>query len=285
MNDFVDRLLGRIDAPPIRPLVPTLFEPASPVGAEPGLPMGTFTESARKPVVAKETERAREVPGLGQVIRETLATLPGPVERVRESEVSHTERVESVHETRVPQPEPYERVLETPVPSPQVVERVREVSEPGEPGSVVRESVVESRTHTEHATVSSSERVTESLREREVRTERLQRETTVPQPAAAAEPETAPTSPEPVRAAPVPTVEPVRAHPVARPRPEPGPQPQQQLQQPLVIRRQKAPAQPDVHISIGRVEVTARPVPAAAPKPRQERKPLLSLDDYLRERG
>ncbi|MFB9925202.1 hypothetical protein ACFORO_02650 [Amycolatopsis halotolerans] len=271
MNDFVDRLLGRIDAPPIRPLVPTLFEPASPVGAEPGLPMGTFTESARKPVVAKETERVREVPGLGQVIRETLATLPGPVERVRESEVFHTERVEGGRETRVLRPES--------------VERVREVPKPGEPGTVVRESVVESRTHTEHATVSSSERVAESLREREVRTEHLQRETTVPQPATAAEPETAPASPEPIRVAPVRTVEPVRAHPVTRPRPEPGPQPQQQLRQPLVIRRQKAPAQPDVHISIGRVEVTARPAPAAAPKPRQERKPLLSLDDYLRERG
>ncbi|MFE3175995.1 hypothetical protein ACFXPA_10810 [Amycolatopsis sp. NPDC059090] len=284
MNDFVDRLLGRIDAPPIRPLVPTLFEPASPVGAEPGLPMGTFTESERKPVVTKETERVREVPGLERIIQETLATLPGPVERVRETEVSHTERVEGGRETRVLGPESVERVRETSVQSPPVVERVREVSEPGEPGTVVRESVVESRTHTEHATVSSSERVTESLREHEVRTENLQRETVL-QPVAAAEREVVPVPPEPERAAPVPAVDPVRAHPVARPRPEPGPQPQQQLRQPLAIRRQKAPVEPDVHISIGRVEVVARPAPAAAPKPPKERKPLLSLDDYLRERG
>ncbi|WP_370940138.1 hypothetical protein [Amycolatopsis sp. cg13] len=283
MNDFVDRLLGRIDAPPIRPLVPTLFEPASPVGAEPELPMGTFTESAQKPAVTKETERVRETPGLERVIRETLATLPGPVERVRESEVSHTERVESVHETQVPQPKPSERVLESPVPSPKVVERVREVPVPGQPGAVVRESVVESRTHTERATVSHSAKVTESLLEREVRTEHRQRETVL-QSAVAAEPQTGPAAPEPVRAAPVQAVEPVRAHRVVRPQLEPAP-PSQRQQQPLVTRRQQAPAQPDVHISIGRVEVTARPAPAAAPKPRQERKPLLSLDDYLRERG
>ncbi|ATY09817.1 hypothetical protein CU254_04580 [Amycolatopsis sp. AA4] len=231
MNDFVDRLLGRIDAPPIRPLVPTLFEPSSPVGAEPELPMGTFTETAPKPGAAKETEHVREV------------SLPERVERIQESPVLRTESVE----------------------------RVREVPMP----------VVESRTHTDRETVFNSERSTESLLEREVRTEHSERET-VSQPVPAAEPESFPEPPESSRAALERVVETVRAHPVARPQPERIPPSQPP---PLPIRRHNAPAEPDVHISIGRVEVTARPAPGPAPKPRQERKPLLSLDDYLRERG
>ncbi|MFD2468078.1 hypothetical protein [Amycolatopsis silviterrae] len=258
MNDFVDRLLGRVDAPPIRPLVPTLFEPASPVGAEPDLPMGTFTEAEPKPVAGKEVERVREVLG------------PERVEQVRDVSVPLPGKVESVRETVLPQAKLVEHVHEVPLPAPK----------PGDPAAVVRESVVESRTHTEHAAVSHTERVTERSLERETRTEQLRRDVVaVPRPADAPAPQTtpAPTGSAPVaRAYPV---EPVRAHPVARAEPAPPPP------QALVVRRRKPPAEPDVHISIGRVEVTARPAPAPVAKPRPERKPLLSLDDYLRERG
>ncbi|WP_409466619.1 hypothetical protein [Amycolatopsis sp. GA6-003] len=243
MNDFVDRLLGRIDAPPIRPLVPTLFEPASPVGAEPELPMGTFTATVPKPLAAKETEHVREM------------SLRERVERIRETPGLRTESVEHIREDPMPVP--------------------------GEPGMTTHERVVESRTHTDRESAGfSSERVAESLLEREVRTEQLERET-VPQPVRAAEaqasPELPPGSP-PVELERV--VETVRAHPVARQRPDRPPPPQ-----PMLIRRHNAPAEPEVHISIGRVEVTARPAPTSAPKPQKERKPLLSLDDYLRGRG
>ncbi|HEV2781355.1 MAG TPA: hypothetical protein VGX25_18385, partial [Actinophytocola sp.] len=38
MTDFVDRLLGRLDTPAIRPVVPALFEPVSAPGPEVSAP-------------------------------------------------------------------------------------------------------------------------------------------------------------------------------------------------------------------------------------------------------
>lgn len=48
--------------------------------------------------------------------------------------------------------------------------------------------------------------------------------------------------------------------------------------------RAAAPAEPVVHVSIGRIEVRAAPVPAAAPSRRREERASGGLDDYLRQR-
>lgn len=55
---------------------------------------------------------------------------------------------------------------------------------------------------------------------------------------------------------------------------------------PPIRQRVGAVREPDVHITIGRVEITATP-PAAAPKQRADasKRPILSLDDYLRDRA
>jgi hypothetical protein len=45
-----------------------------------------------------------------------------------------------------------------------------------------------------------------------------------------------------------------------------------------------APAAPDVHIHIGRVELTALQPPAPRPAPRREEKKPMSLEEYLRQR-
>jgi len=47
---------------------------------------------------------------------------------------------------------------------------------------------------------------------------------------------------------------------------------------------EKPPPAPEVHIHIGRVELTALAGQPKAP-PRSEQKPALSLDEYLRQRN
>lgn len=48
--------------------------------------------------------------------------------------------------------------------------------------------------------------------------------------------------------------------------------------------RTAPPAEPVVHVSIGRIEVRAAPAPAAAPSRRREERASGGLDDYLRQR-
>jgi hypothetical protein len=55
--------------------------------------------------------------------------------------------------------------------------------------------------------------------------------------------------------------------------------------QPVVVRRQDRPRDPDVHISIGRVEITAKSEGRPRPRGESPKGPRLSLDDYLRDRG
>jgi hypothetical protein len=47
----------------------------------------------------------------------------------------------------------------------------------------------------------------------------------------------------------------------------------------------REPSAPDVHISIGRVEVRAATEPVVPPRRERRAEPLLSLDDYLRSRA
>ncbi|WP_033290354.1 hypothetical protein [Amycolatopsis jejuensis] len=209
MNDFVDRLLGHGDAPPIRPMVPTLFEPVTPV--ESPLPMGTFT-----------TSRPVEIPAA-----------PPPV-------VEHpTDPVSRVDTERL--------------------------------STVAREINTELRTEAERVIVESTmDHATETIFDREVRAETHRQDVvTAPVPTelkAPADNSTVVTE----------NTTTVTAYPVEHTEQREMPVP------PVVTRRDKPAPPPDVHISIGRVEIKARTAPE--PRPAPKRKPLLSLDDYLRER-
>lgn len=72
---------------------------------------------------------------------------------------------------------------------------------------------------------------------------------------------------------PLPTAPAVRTPPARRRSGIPAPAPQQ-------------PQPPDIHVSIGRIEVRATPAGPTAPRePRAATSPVIGLDDYLAERG
>jgi hypothetical protein len=236
VNDFVDRLLGRPGAAAIRPVVPTLFEPAAPLRTPPVLPMGTFSESGApgEPAVPSVPRAVGPTPG------PVAVPVSEPAPFVHESRETH-ERYET-HEVRVEPAAPRR------LPGRLSRETVREV--PQERDDVVTFPVpISSATNTVAAV-----------------------------PVAAALPAVLPTS----AAQPAPPSEPVRAFPVARSRPGETPT---LPPRPPTARRQTEPAGPDVHISIGRVEIKAVPGPAPAPRPERPRRPVLGLDEYLKERG
>ncbi|HEY3709923.1 MAG TPA: hypothetical protein VGL64_11145 [Amycolatopsis sp.] len=241
MNDFVDRLLGRPGAAPIRPVVPTLFEPAAPLRTPPVLPMGTFSESGSpgEPTVPRVAGPA-PVP----------VVVPVPVPVVRESRETHErhERHET-HEVRVepaaPQWPPGRLSRET----------VREVPQE-------RDDAVTLPAPVSSTPISSAMGAVAAV------------------PVAVA-PAAFPAVPSTPAAPLTPPSEPVRAFPVARPRPGGA---LTVPPRPPMARRQTGQAGPDVHISIGRVEIKAVPGPAPAPRSERPRRPVLGLDEYLKER-
>ncbi|RJQ84794.1 hypothetical protein [Amycolatopsis panacis] len=242
MSDFVDRLLGRTGSPPVRPIVPTLFEPVAPLRTSAVPPMGTFSESdpPREPPVPPPAPEPRTVPGTAAVFHESRET----------------------HETRVEIPLPFKES------QPQ--------SRPGSAREIIRE---------EHTDPDAPSVTVTSVTAAAV-------PVVVPPVVPAAIPAVAPppavvppsaSEATPQTVAP-PTAGPVRAHPVTRARPRPAaPEPPR----PPTLRRRPEPAEPDVHISIGRVEIKAVPAPAPAtpPRPGRSRLPVLGLDEYLKERA
>lgn len=234
MNDFVDRLLGRPGAAAIRPVVPTLFEPAAPLRTPPVLPMGTFSESGApgEPAVPSVPRAVSPTPG------PVAVPVSEPAPFVHESRETH-ERYET-HEVRVEPAAPRR------LPGRLSRETVREI--PQERDDVVTPPAPISLTTSTVAAV----------------------------PVAVAPAAAVPAAPL------APTSELVRAFPVARSRPGETPT---LPARPPTARRQTEPAGPDVHISIGRVEIKAVPGPAPAPRPERPRRPVLGLDEYLKERG
>lgn len=65
---------------------------------------------------------------------------------------------------------------------------------------------------------------------------------------------------------------------------EPHPEARMRGGDPSMARRAAPPAEPVVHVSIGRIEVRAAPSPAPAPARRREERAIGGLDDYLRQR-
>ncbi|WP_328609089.1 hypothetical protein OG943_08190 [Amycolatopsis sp. NBC_00345] len=239
MNDFVDRLLGRPGAAPIRPVVPMLFEPAAPLRTPPALPMGTFSESGPPGEPVAPPDGPSPVP--------IVVPAAEPATFVRESRETHETRVEPA----APQRPPGRLVRETVREVPQ--ERDDPVALPVTIGTAA--PVVAVPVAMAPAAVA---------------------------PRAAELPAAAPMAVTPAAVASTTASEPVRAHPVTRARPGPAPA---GPPRPPMARRAAEPAGPDVHISIGRVEIKAVPGPAPAPRPERHRRPVLGLDEYLKERA
>jgi hypothetical protein len=229
MTDFVNRLLGRPALPAIRPLIPTMFEPAGLTPTNEPLPLGVFTTAA--------TQSERQAPPREGAAGQWAA----PATR-----------------------------------APTAIGALAAVV----PAVVARESVLSVQTHHEHvrgAVVGSVD--------------------TPPHFPIASEPPTAPAAaPRRPRSAPL-AAAPRRQRGAAPAAPQPisstvGP-PSSPVGAPIpwvppaaVSARRERRREPDVHISIGRVEITAENSPGRQQQRASARRaPQLSLDDYLRGRG
>lgn len=286
MTDFIDRLLGRADAPPIRPVVPSLFEPVRPAVGEPPLPMGTFTDSDPGPQGTDVPDPvSAPVPLISPAspAREPAASPPAPV-------------VQAIREPASPAT-PTEPVVEQPAatPPPQLVRVSREpaASPPAPVVHAIREPVATSAAATSLAGF-PPERHVDAVQEIACRVlvpaaQPPAASSTpvvrVPDPLAlkGAQAESAPSAhrepPEPAR--PAPTLP--SAHPVGPVVPGYPVVPSIPVAVPPLAQRERR--EPDVHITIGRVEVKATTEPGRPKHQEQSKQPVLSLDAYLRGRA
>ncbi|WP_158892899.1 hypothetical protein [Amycolatopsis anabasis] len=254
MTDFVDRLLGRPGAPPIRPVVPSLFEPITSAGAEPPLPMGTFTGSEPGPQRTDEPRPVDTTAGNGGEPPAPAPVPAPPIAVVREPIAPPPVPAESTGE-KAPPTAVVHQVTGEPAPIPTAPQTPAPVRVPGERRvETVREIVH----HTAPPAAAPATHPVSAVR--------------VPEPPEPAYPREPPPAPVP------PASHPVR--PVAPGFPAVPPIP---VAAPVPLRRE--PSEPDVHITIGRVEVKAA-VEAERPKRRDPgKRPVLSLDEYLRGRA
>ena len=229
MIDFVDRLLGRSEHPPIRPALPTLFEPSR--AADPDeLPLGVFSSPP-----------AVEVPDPAGIAPAPAATPPPPA----------------------PAPAPGQPAAANPVALPS---GTQPPSAPRPPGRDTRETV--------RATTVPERSLITSHTETSLLIDRGRPAgspgSTPPAPTAAPPSQRSAEAPRQPAA---PTRAP-RATPVGSP-----PQP------PAVPRRGRR--DPDVHVTIGRVEIKAAAGRSAGPQrsTTAARRPPVTLEDYLKTRG
>ncbi len=231
MTDFVDRLLGRSPCAPIRPLLPTLYEPVAFGAADEPLPMGSFTDSAGSEH-ATGTAAAEEL-SVPEPPR-ALLTAAGPPSAVHPATISPAARGAAN--------EPPHAAPRGPAPA---------LSPPATPPHQMAAGPLVRRPSREH-----------------------------PRPPGPSSAATSPAEEPAVRRSvgDVPSRIPTTAHERVLARPN-------ALQQDFVRERDRA-REPDVHISIGRVEIKAA-VTAASPARRADssRRPQLTLDDYLKSRG
>lgn len=227
MTDFVDRLLGRSTLPPVRPLLPTLFEPTRRDDTE-DLPPGRCTSAA-----AVDRAPARDD---GVRHEETRAPEAGPD---RLSAPSVIQMLVEAHDGD---------------PVPPVWVESREIVN----STLIRDNSVRTTTHEKTIARPVVERDTPAV------------VVAIPEPRAV-QPivrgrADIPSPPRTVARMPVPrTVEPSRREAVSA---------------------RRAQRDPDVHVTIGRIEITAAP-PQQVRAPRGDtgaRPPRISLEDYLRAR-
>jgi hypothetical protein len=263
-NDFADRLLGRTAAPAVRPLLPSFFEPVAGSTAQWAAPMGAVTETAAPTTSAG--------PSASRTPVQPDPDAPGvpSVTPVRASET------------------PLLPANPTPIGSP--LAEVRTVHASRTLAAPDRESLPERTAELDSASVPApAQTAVPTL-------PTLQTGHPVTTPGAeTARPEAPIRPPDPVHHAhPVrpaaaddqplhpahsaySTVSATRRDQPVRPAAVPLP--------PASRRSSRMAAEPTVHISIGRVEVKATAEPAAPKRAEQPRRPVLSLDDYLRGRA
>jgi hypothetical protein len=265
MTDFVNRLLGETSpgAPPIRPLIGSLFEPRPSRDVEPEpLPTGEVTENPLRTV---------QLP----LVRSTVAAEREPRAHQPESPRQPdgwTVQLPLVRSTVAAQPESPRQPDAGPEPWPPAAKPPAMGVEPAEPAQPRHRRLAESP---EAAPTRPAARTPVPPD---------QRPTEKPPAAAEIAPQDdrrPPGAPAPVVS--VPTV-PVRDHPVdpahATARPA--------VAAPAAVWPPSGPrrtAEPTVRISIGRVEVKAAQETAAPQRKQPNRRPAMSLDDYLRKRA
>lgn len=274
MSDFVNRLLGRTDAAPVRPLVPSRFEPATSLARDEPLPLS--------PEVAVSPPRPPVVPSLaGPVELETEPTAPRPESADRgEPPV----RVEYVEVPAAPDP-----VAPQPVPAPVATTPEAPAHRPV-PFDAPRAPTVPARSSAVRRLAAASAPAVPKPPAVPVAPARPARVDPLPQPdvpvpARAADPVDTPAQPavptasaEPeTPAAPVGTATPTRAHPV-------GP-PAASTWLPPKATAAKPDPEPVVHITIGRVEVKAAAEPTPSSRRAPHRRAALGLDEYLRRKA
>ncbi|WP_410670168.1 hypothetical protein [Amycolatopsis sp. cmx-4-68] len=250
MTDFVHRLLGRPGpaAPPIRPVIASLFEPRRARAAvDAALPLGEVTDSPQATFA---------VPPAAAAAAPVVAPSPS------------VPRLTPALPAREPEP-PAPRKDGTPV--------APEQPEPREEGPLAADAPASAHPVTVEVVLPEPARLpAEPARtspERPAKTRRGGRAATPDMPS--------PSAPTPFPA----EAGPVRAHPV-RPVPAAAREPADVPKPPRPASRRAPAAEPTVHISIGRVEVKAAPQPAPPPaRAESPRRPAVSLDDYLRNRA
>jgi len=230
MTDFVDRLLGRSALAPIRPLLPTLFEPSARGDTDDALPMETFTTSPER---GHDAEPASVV----------QLFAPQPTQAP-----SAEPATPAAHEAQTASAAVQNRTESPPVPSRHRAAPTSPHSEPV-PRHRATAAPVDTRTRMD------------------------------PEPPRRVAVAASPAAPLPGRASESPGQRPTPPAGVDRSAQRP------KIFQQNVVRSLERAREPDVHISIGRVEITA--APPSTPPPRRvdaTRRPQLTLDDYLKSR-
>lgn len=233
MRDFLDRLLGRDDAPAIRPLIPSLFETFPEVPVADSLPMGTFSDTGGP----MNTSPAAA---------ESMGTQP---DRAPVSVVT------AAAEHRMVGTRPSRSAMA----SPPMPDRTPLLS--GERSARPDPAVVPRNSPEEQRKIASTAPPMLDAPHREA-------------------PEHPAPNPDPVAvkqdssSLPRPETVPARSHPVSH------------SSVPLPPPPARTSREPDVHISIGRVEVRATPAPQPSERKSATANRLrLTLDDYLRARA
>lgn len=311
MSDFVGRLLGWGDASPIQPIVPSWFERTS-ASAEESLPAGALTEADPSgTAAARRGQAVVQLPSPAQVGNLS----PGPEPVATPVAAPGPASASQAPSSPVPGATPVTTAGSTPV-SQEPSNLVRRQPPATTPGLASGRRVPSSPMYVETPFTTQAE--AETPISWDLPTELVANQSHVPvahaqlpTPRTLESPPThtglvhagvesmEPAEMTPLRPAAIPTRHPVSAQPAAlnwaaevkRPRAHPvqAVTPRSSPEFPPAVstptRSRRAQAEPTVHITIGRVEVKATPAPATPKRTQKANQPVLSLNDYLRDRA